>query len=109
MGKQIGARHGIGHGDTSALLLPHVMRYRAARQPERAAALGVALNRRIADGRHIDAATRVAELVAELALPQSLAAFGIDESDLSRAAAEIATADYPADDIRGVYVAALTS
>jgi maleylacetate reductase len=38
MGKQIGARHGIPHGVTSCLLLPHVMRYLEPRQPERKAA-----------------------------------------------------------------------
>src|SRR6195256_1656349 len=35
MGKQIGARHGIPHGVTSCLLLPHVMRYLERRMPER--------------------------------------------------------------------------
>ena len=35
MGKQIGARHGIPHGVTSCLLLPHVMRYLARSMPDR--------------------------------------------------------------------------
>src|SRR6202521_2061294 len=34
MGKQIGARHGVPHGVTSCLLLPHVMRYLGRRMPE---------------------------------------------------------------------------
>src|SRR6195256_2574049 len=42
MGKQIGARHGVPHGVTSCLLLPHVMRYLAERMPERMAMLGQA-------------------------------------------------------------------
>jgi len=42
MGKQIGARHGIPHGVTSCLLLPHVMRYLAQKMPERMALLGKA-------------------------------------------------------------------
>src|SRR5256885_14357288 len=33
MGKQIGARHGIPHGVTSCLLLPHVMRYIGGARP----------------------------------------------------------------------------
>src|SRR5205823_1250262 len=39
MGKQIGARHGIPHGVTSCLLLPHVMRYLARSMPQRMAVL----------------------------------------------------------------------
>ncbi|MDQ2943998.1 MAG: iron-containing alcohol dehydrogenase, partial [Candidatus Dormibacteraeota bacterium] len=37
MGKQIGARHGIPHGVTSCLLLPHVMRYVERLMPDRMA------------------------------------------------------------------------
>ena len=33
MGKQIGARHGIPHGVTSCLLLPHVLRYLSGLMP----------------------------------------------------------------------------
>ena len=105
MGKQIGARHGIGHGETSALLLPHVMRYRAERDPERSAVLDAALNR--IDGRGLTAAERVAELVADLGLPRQIASFGVAAQDLRRAAEEIATADYPADDLSAIYLAAL--
>src|SRR5450759_113976 len=42
MGKQIGARHGIPHGVTSCLLLPHALRFLAERMPERVAKLGEA-------------------------------------------------------------------
>ncbi|MDR1513881.1 MAG: iron-containing alcohol dehydrogenase [Propionibacteriaceae bacterium] len=106
MGKQIGARHRIGHGDASALLLPHVMRYRATLDPVRADTLSRALDRRLADGTH-QAADRVAGLIAQLGLPQHVAAFGVTPADLDRAAAEIATPKHPAGDLSAVYRAAL--
>jgi alcohol dehydrogenase class IV len=105
MGKQIGARHGIGHGDTSALLLPHVLRYRALRDPRRSDELRVAL--RCVDGGDLPPAERIAALVEDLALPRHLSAFGLTTADLRRAADEIGNDAYPADDLFGVYKAAL--
>ena len=52
MGKQIGARHGIPHGVTSCLLLPHVVRFLAERMPERVAKLGKATGSGDAARRH---------------------------------------------------------
>src|SRR5437868_15417325 len=79
MGKQIGARHGIPHGVTSCLLLPHVMRYLGEKMPERVALLGKATG----SG---DAASDIQRLIASLGLPQHIAEFGLGESELRRAA-----------------------
>ena len=92
MGKQIGARHGIPHGVTSCLLLPHVIRYLAKRMPERSSAL--------------PSAERVEELIAFLELPQHIVAYGIGEPELRQAAGELA-GKYPAEDLLSIYLAAL--
>jgi alcohol dehydrogenase class IV len=98
MGKQIGARHGIPHGVTSCLLLPHVMRYLERGMPERVAMLSEAT-----DG---DPATQVIRLIATLGLPQHMAAYGIGEPELRQAASEVA-GKYPAEDLRDVYFQAM--
>jgi alcohol dehydrogenase class IV len=87
MGKQIGARHSIPHGVTSCLLLPHVMRYLGARAP-------------------LPSPDDVYELIGSLGLPQHIAAYGIGESELRRAAEELG-GKYPAADLLGIYLAAL--
>ena len=92
MGKQIGARHGIPHGVTSCLLLPHVMRYLGPRMPERMAAL--------------PSPDSVYELIGSLALPQHIAAYGIGEPELRRASDELA-GKHPAEDLFEVYRAAI--
>jgi maleylacetate reductase len=92
MGKHIGARHGIPHGVTSCLLLPHVMRYLARTKPERTALL--------------PSADAVYQLIATLGLPQHIAAYGIGESELRRAASELG-GKYPAEDLLGIYLSAL--
>ncbi|HKW07319.1 MAG TPA: iron-containing alcohol dehydrogenase [Candidatus Dormibacteraeota bacterium] len=92
MGKQIGARHGIPHGVTSCLLLPHVMRYLATRIPERTALL--------------PSADDVYGFIGSLGLPQHIAAFGIAEPELRRAAQELA-GKFSAEDLLKIYVAAL--
>src|SRR5437868_14200016 len=71
MGKQIGARHGIPHGVTSCLLLPHVMRYLAKTMPERMAISSVVMGG--------DAAKCVYSLIGSLGLPQHIAAYGCSE------------------------------
>jgi alcohol dehydrogenase class IV len=98
MGKQIGARHGIPHGVTSCLLLPHVMRYLERRMPERLAL--------IAEATGPDPAGRVQGLVGSLGLPQHIAAYGIGEAQLRKAAGELA-GKYPAEDLLEIYLAAL--
>lgn len=92
MGKQIGARHGIPHGVTSCLLVPHVMRYLARSMPDRTAAL--------------PSPDEVSTLISSLGLPQHIAAYGIGEPELKRAANELA-GKYPAGDLLGIYLAAL--
>ena len=92
MGKQIGARHGIPHGVTSCLLLPHVMRYLGPRMPDRAALL--------------PSSDAVYEFIGSLGLPQHIAAYSIGEPELRRAAEELA-GKFPADDLLRIYLAAL--
>jgi maleylacetate reductase len=92
MGKQIGARHGIPHGVTSCLLLPHVMRYLAPKMPDRMAAL--------------PSSDQVYDLISSLGLPQHIAAYGIGEPELKRAAGELA-GKYPAQELVEIYLAAL--
>jgi alcohol dehydrogenase class IV len=98
MGKQIGARHGIPHGVTSCLLLPHVMRYLEGRMPERVALLEGATGP--------DPAGRVQGLIKSLGLPEHIAAYGIGEPELRKAAGELA-GKYPAEDLLKIYLAAL--
>jgi maleylacetate reductase len=97
MGKQIGARYGIPHGVTSCLLLPHVMRYLERRMAERMALLAAATGP--------DPAARVQSLIESLELPQHIAAYGIGEPELRRAAGEL-TGKYPAEDLLEIYLAA---
>ena len=98
MGKQIGARHGIPHGVTSCLLLPHVMRYLTKQAPERMGLLSQAMGGSPAD--------MVQGLIAKLGLPQHIADFGIGEPELRRAADELA-GKTSAEDLRAIYLAAL--
>ena len=98
MGKQIGARYGIPHGVTSCLLLPHVMRYYERRTPGRMAPLVAATG--------ADPAGRVQSLIGSLGLPQHIAAYGIGDGELRKAAGELA-GKYPAEDLLEIYLAAL--
>lgn len=98
MGKQIGARYGIPHGVTSCLLLPHVIRYVQSQMPERVPLLGAATGS--------DPARRVQELIESLGLPQHIAAYGIGEPELRKAAGELA-GTYQAEDLLEIYLAAL--
>jgi alcohol dehydrogenase class IV len=98
MGKQIGARHDIPHGVTSCLLLAHVMRYLAKLKPDRMAILAEIMESNPPDA--------VYQLVASLGLPRHIAAFGIGEPELRRAAQELA-GKYPAEDLLQIYLAAL--
>jgi maleylacetate reductase len=98
MGKQIGARHGVPHGVTSCLLLPHVMRYLGRTMPDRMLLLAQATG--------VDPADRVDELISSLGLPQHITEFDIGQAALRRAAEELA-GKYPAADLLGIYLAAL--
>ena len=98
MGKQIGARHGIPHGVTSCLLLPHVMRYLEPKMPDRMLLL--------AEATGLDPADRVEELIATLDLPQHITAYDVGQAALRKAAQELA-GKYPEADLLGIYLAAL--
>jgi maleylacetate reductase len=100
MGKQIGAPHGIPHGVTSCILMPHVMRYLEPKMPGRAGLLAAAT------GSGQDAAGDVHRLIGSLGLPQHISAYGIGESELRIAASELA-GKYPAEELLEVYLAAL--
>jgi maleylacetate reductase len=99
MGKQIGARHGIPHGVTSCLLLPHVLRYLADKVPERMALLGQATGSGNAIG-------DVQHLIETLGLPQHIADYGLGEPELRRAASELG-GRYPSADLLRIYLEAL--
>jgi alcohol dehydrogenase class IV len=99
MGKQIGARHGIPHGVTSCLLLPHVMRYLSAQLPERMALLGQATGSGNAVG-------DVQQLITTLGLPQHIGDYGVGEPELRRAASELG-GRYPSADLLRIYTEAL--
>jgi maleylacetate reductase len=98
MGKQIGARYRIPHGVTSCLLLAHVMRYLERRMPDRVALL--------AEATGPDPAGRVGALIKSLGLPQHIAAYGIGEPELRKAAGEVG-GKFPAEDLLEIYLAAL--
>jgi maleylacetate reductase len=111
LGKRIGARHGIPHGVTSCVLLPHVMRYLAPRTVEAqariAAALGVDTREMPAARAAVCAADAVADLVRQLGLPDRLAPYGLSEADIEAAARPVASDELPLDDLIGIYRAAL--
>jgi alcohol dehydrogenase class IV len=98
MGKQIGARHGIPHGVTSCLMLPHVMRYLAGRQAERMAALERSMGSNPADA--------VQGLIASLELPQHIGNYGIGKPELARASSELA-GQHSEKELLEIYLAAL--
>ncbi len=100
MGKQIGARHGIPHGVTSCLLLPHVMRYMAKAEPARMGLVSQAMGG--------SPAKLVEELITSLGLPQHIANFGIGEPELRQAADQLA-GKHATEDIFGIYYSALNA
>jgi alcohol dehydrogenase class IV len=111
LGKRIGSRHGIPHGVSSCLLLPHVMRYLGPRsasvQAEIAAALGVDVAEMPSELAARCAADAVSDLIGGLGLPQHLAAYGLSDADLVDAARPVASAEYPLEDLVAIYRSAL--
>lgn len=100
LGKRIGARHGIPHGVTSCLLLPHVLRYLAPRNPVAAQRIARALDAS-------DAARGIEDLLARLELPRHLAAWELSRDQLAEAARGAATAEHPEPDLLRILNAAL--
>jgi maleylacetate reductase len=111
LGKRIGSRHGIPHGVSSCLVLPHVMRYLAPEHAEAlarvAAALGVQTAEMPTDIAAQRAADAVAKLIGALELPQHLAAYALSEDDLVAAARPVASEQYPLEGLVAIYRAAL--
>lgn len=111
LGKRIGSRHGIPHGVSSCLLLPHVMRYLAPRtaaaQARIAQALGVDIREMPLEQAAGSAADAVASLIEDLDLPRHLGAYGLSQADLEAAARPVASAAFPFEDLVDLYRAAL--
>lgn len=110
LGKRLGSVHGIPHGVTSCLLLPHVMRYlaptTASAQAVIAGAMGVdvaGLAPEVAAARAADA---VQGLIAVLGLPNHLATYKLSPADLDEAVRPLASPATPADDLRAILRAA---
>jgi alcohol dehydrogenase class IV len=111
LGKRIGSRHGIPHGVSSCLVLPHVMRYLAPRsavvQARIAAALGVDVSTMPVEQSALCASDAVSVLIQKLGLPHRLGAYGLRDDDLVAAARPVASDAYPLEDLVGIYRAAL--
>ena len=93
LGKRIGSRHGIPHGVTSCLLLPHAMRFYLARRPGPLQRIAAVLGAVPATPEAAPAA--IATLIAELGLPQHIAAFGLSKEDLEEAVGPVASPEFP--------------
>jgi maleylacetate reductase len=104
LGKRIGSRHGIPHGVTSCLLLPHVLRFHAARKPgplaRIAAALGAAREEPSA------AAEQVEALISALGLPRRISAYGLKDADLVEAVKPLAGKPFSEAELLGIMRAA---
>jgi alcohol dehydrogenase class IV len=87
LGKRLGSRHGIPHGVTSCLLLPHVLRYLAPRHEAAMARIAEVLDAP-------DAAFGVAELIESLGLPQHLDAWKLTTDDLVEAVRPVASPEH---------------
>jgi maleylacetate reductase len=99
LGKRLGARHGIPHGVTSCLLLPHVLRVLAPGAPAAAARIAGALG-------GADAAAAVGALVDALGLPRHLAAWRLTDAELEEAVRPVASAAHPSEELLGILRAA---
>jgi alcohol dehydrogenase class IV len=104
LGKRIGSRHGIPHGITSCLLLPHAMRFYLTRRPEPLQRIAAALGAVPATPEAAPAA--IFTLVAELGLPQHIAAFGLRTEDLEEALRPVVSPDLPREALLAIMKAA---
>ena len=100
LGKRLGSRHGIPHGVTSCLVLPHVLRVVGPRAPAAAARIADALG-------GTDAAAAVGDLVGALGLPRHLSAWNLSDADLREAVRPVASAAHPEDELLAILRAAL--
>jgi maleylacetate reductase len=83
IGHALGAHCGVAHGDTSCVMLPAVMRWNTPSNAERQHVIAAALGR--ADG---DAASALADLIADLGLPRRLADVGVGRNAYAAVAAK---------------------
>lgn len=94
LGRQLGARYGVGHGITSCLLLAPTMRflapYTAERQALLAPAMGVVTRGMSAEQAAAAAADAVTDFVRRLELPTRLREVGATDDDGLRAVAAAA-------------------
>jgi alcohol dehydrogenase len=104
LGKRIGSRHGIPHGVTSCLLLPHVMRFVAGRNPRPLERIAAALGANPPSASA--AADAVQALIAELGLPQRIAPFGLSDGDLVEAVRPLAGKEHAEAELLGIMRAA---
>jgi alcohol dehydrogenase len=76
LGHQIGPRWNVPHGVTSCITLPHAMRFKATRAPERfapiAQAFGMPFDSRRAGAIALECADRMAHFINTFGLPQRL-------------------------------------
>jgi alcohol dehydrogenase class IV len=92
IGKRIGATYAVAHGVTSCILLPHVMRYKAASAGDAARLAAMARGLSLADGQVPDheaalrAAEAVAFLVQDLGLPSRLRDVKVPAEDFEQIA-----------------------
>jgi alcohol dehydrogenase class IV len=104
LGKRIGSTHGIPHGVTSCLLLPHVMRFFIARRPEPLQRIAAILGAVPATPEAAAAAVQL--LIAELGLPQHIAAYGLRHEDLVEAVGPVASPERSEKELLGIMEAA---
>jgi alcohol dehydrogenase len=86
MGHQIGPRWNVPHGVTSAVMLPHAMRFMAEAAPFRfesvARGLGVPFNRQDPTASALECADRTAAFIARFQLPVRLRDAGVTTDEL---------------------------
>ena len=104
LGKRIGSTHGIPHGVTSCLLLPHVMRFFITRRPEPLQRIAAVLGAVPATPEAAAAAVQV--LIADLGLPQHIAAYGLRRADLVEAVRPVAGPGCSEEELLGIMEAA---
>lgn len=93
LGHQIGPRWNVAHGVTSAIVLPHAMRFMAAHAPDRfrpiARGFGIPFDGREPEHAACACAARTAEFIAPFNLPARLRDVGVPESGMGEIAEHV--------------------
>jgi alcohol dehydrogenase class IV len=84
----LGGSFGLPHAETHAVMLPHATGFNAPAAPDAMARIARAIGAE-------DAARGLWDLAARIGAPMSLAALGLAEADLDRAASIAVTSPYP--------------